>query len=563
MEEADIVVAGGGTTGLIVACRLAKADPTLSIVVLESGIETRNNPLIVNPAMYIHNLFPPSKTAAFYKSRAREELGGRELVIVAGGCLGGGSSINLMVYSRAQMIDFDDWGADGWRGKDMLPFLRNYERFQDTNPGIDKSVHGYEGEISVSAGTYAQRPFQEDFLQACKQLGIPETVDVQDLRTSNAVGRWNKYIDQDTGLRQDVPHRMLYPILDAKDTGLRVLTESRVDRILFEGHKAVGVKYRHGTTDKEIRARRLVVLASGALGTPQILERSGIGGKELLDKLGIPLISDLPGVGTNYQDHNALTYPYKSSASAEETLDGIVSGRLGLEEALEKKNAAPRRHILGWNGFDCVGKLRPTDEEAESFPECLKTLWEKDFKPRAERPLLLMSSLAVYFGDHSNLGESQHFSLGPYTPYPYSRGSVHITDRNPLTPPEFDCGFFDNPADLEKLVWGYKKQREIARRMAHYRGPLQTGHPSFPAGSKAGFDAIDEASREQGHAVPITYSEEDNEAIRAFLRNNISTTWHSMGTCAMKPREERGVVDKDLDVYGVEQLKIAGKFSFF
>lgn len=108
----------------MVASRLAKADPSLSIVVLESGIDTRDNPLIVNPALFIHNILPDSKFATFYKSKERESVAGRELVIPTGGSLGGGSSINFMVYSRPQKIDFDDWETEGWSGDDMVPIFK-------------------------------------------------------------------------------------------------------------------------------------------------------------------------------------------------------------------------------------------------------------------------------------------------------------------------------------------------------------------------------------------------------------------------------------------------------
>jgi choline dehydrogenase-like flavoprotein len=114
----------GGTTGLVVATRLARANPKLSIVVLEQGANTRNDPQIINPALYLTNIAPNSQTATFHKSEAAEEVAGREAIVPSGKCLGGGSAINFMVYSRPQSIDFDDWKTDGWRGSDMVPFLR-------------------------------------------------------------------------------------------------------------------------------------------------------------------------------------------------------------------------------------------------------------------------------------------------------------------------------------------------------------------------------------------------------------------------------------------------------
>lgn len=310
-----------------------------------------------------------------------------------------------------------------------------------------------------------------------------------------------------------------------------------------------------------ITARKLVVLAGGALGSPQILERSGVGEEKLLSSLNIPVVSDLPGVGSNYQDHNVVFYPFKSSASKEESLDGIISGRLTLEEALKEKGRGYDRYLLGWNGADCVGKLRPSKADVETFPPSLREAWERDFKPRVERPLMLFSIIAGYPGDQSNIEPGQHFVAGPYTPYPYSRGSIHITSKSPYDTPTFNCGYLSNPVDLEKLVWGYKLSRDLVRRMSHYQGPLDgvSGHPTFPPGSKADYDYVDKQSALKGYPIPITYTEEDDNAIRQFIRENVHTTWHSIGTCAMKPREQGGVVDKDLNVYGVTGLKIVGK----
>jgi alcohol oxidase len=286
------------------------------------------------------------------------------------------------------------------------------------------------------------------------------------------------WIDRDTGLRQDVAHCLLFPLLDQGNTRLQVATDISVNRILFDNKRATGVEYTiNGSNPATVKARRLVVLASGALGSPQVLERSGVGDKTLLSKLGIPVTSDLPGVGSNYQDHNVIFYPYKSSAGVEETIDGVVSGRLTLEEGLKQRQANPARNAIGWNGLDCVGKLRPS--EVTSLHPTLQKAWEEDFKPLPEKPLMLIATIAGYVGDHSGIDVGQYFSCGPYTPYPYSRGSIHITGRSVTDKPDFDCGFLSDPVDLEKLVWGYKLQREITRRMTHYRGPLTDGHPNF------------------------------------------------------------------------------------
>ena len=336
-------------------------------------------------------------------------------------------------------------------------------------------------------------------------------------------------------------------------------------RILFDtDNKATGVEYlpagsESTATPSVVKANKLVVVASGALGSPLVLERSGVGDKERLSKLDINVISDLSGVGTNYQDHNVVFYPYRSAAAASQTLDGILSGRLTLDAAAQEKAANPSRYVLGWNGFEGCGKVRPSaQDEALLGPE-LRALWERDYKPRPTRPLMLTSVLAGFVGDHSAFAPAQHFSMGPYTPYPYSRGSIHITGRSVADDPDFDAGFLTHLADVQKLVWGYKQQRDVARRMAHYRGALEVGHPVFAEGSKAGFAYVDERDRKSGKVEPIEYSKEDDEAIELFIRQNVGTAWHSMGTCAMKPREEGGVVDGRLNVFGVQRLKVVGK----
>lgn len=371
-------------------------------------------------------------------------------------------------------------------------------------------------------------------------------------------------MDKYTGQRQDVPHRVLFPLLEDGSTKLSVATETKVCRILLDGQKrATGVEYIHNSetachSPQVIRARRMVLLASGALGSPQILERSGIGGESLLSSLNIPVKSDLPGIG-DYQDHNGIFFPYRSTAATDESLDGLLSGRLSLDEAIKLKESNPEKNILGWNGLECFGKIRPSAKEISNFHPCLKAAWEADFRDCPEKPLMMISTIAGYTGDQSSVDPRQYFSCGPFTPYPYSRGSIHITGQSAFDPYDFDCGFLSHRADLEKLVWGYKVQREIARRMRHYDGPLLEGHPTFPPGSKADYKTVDEESAAKGYPVPIIYTEDDEESIRYFISQNMHTTWHSLGTCAMKPREDGGVVDNDLNVYGVDQLKVVGE----
>lgn len=166
-----------------------------------------------------------------------------------------------------------------------------------------------------------------------------------------------------------------------------------------------------------------------------------------------------------------------------------------------------------------------------------------------------------FVGDQSALEPGQYVLMGNYTAYPYSRGSIHITGPSTDDPPDFDLGFFSDPGDVDMKthLWAYKRHREFARRTAAYRGEVAIGHPRFPPGSAAAVAVEDDVvvAPEAGHEVrDLVYSAEDDSAIEQYLRESVQTTWHSLGTCKMAPREQMGVVDGDLNVYGVRGLKV-------
>lgn len=176
---------------------------------------------------------------------------------------------------------------------------------------------------------------------------------------------------------------------------------------------------------------------------------------------------------------------------------------------------------------------------------------------------MLCGLVSAFLADPSLVDPGQYVTLGTYTAYPFSRGRIHINSaEDVLTGYDFDTGFLNHRADLKKQLWAYKMQREIARRLPYYRGELELGHPKFPAGSAAALasipiDAADSKPGSIGQNDRIQYSKEDDELIEDWVRGNLNTTWHSMGTCAMQAKEKGGVVDKDLNVYGVQGLKVA------
>ncbi|KAL7800328.1 GMC oxidoreductase domain-containing protein [Trichoderma ceciliae] len=571
--EYDIIFAGGGTAACVVAGRLAKADPNLSILIIEHGKNNLNDPNVVNASRYLYHLTPNSQTSIAYKGNKTADLNGREPIVTTGGLLGGGSSINVAMYTRASGVDYDSWNTEGWDAKSLLHYANKLETYHLDHPAVDKSLHGYDGPINVSFGAYSAKDVQDDILAGAQAVGLPEIPDMQDFKTIGGFSRWLRYVSPD-GKRQDTAHRYVHPLMASGDyPNLHLLVQSKVSRVIFEGNRAVGVEYVPNVSYQPvtnltqrvpsiIRAKRLVVVSAGALGTPLILERSGVGNAKLLKKLDIPVVADLSGVGEEYQDHNLIFYSYKTSLKTEETLDDMYRGQLDFNDAVEKKN--PK---VTWNAVDLAAKLRPTDEEVAQLDQEFQDHWDRDFKEQTTRPLMLLAVISSFLGDHTTLteeqnGPSQYLSIGMYTGYPYSRGDIHITSKDPEAAPSFNTGFLSKRVDMTKQLWAYKKQREIFRRTNGVVSELPVGHPKFREASKAclrdgrevseSFKTVDE----RRNLPPIEYEEEDDKAIEDYIRSNIETTWHSLGTCKMAPKEKGGVVDNHLNVYGTVGLKL-------
>lgn len=213
----------------------------------------------------------------------------------------------------------------------------------------------------------------------------------------NAFARASRYVSPD-GLRQDTAHVYLHPLLqDGKHPNLHVVVESQVARVIVEEGRAVGVVYRPNpkfqpgdTAERTIRARKLVVVSCGALGTPAVLERSGIGRPGVLSKAGVPVVVENAGVGASYEDHQLMGYAYKTDLEPGHTINGILFGTMTPEGLLKEKSK-----ILGWNAQDASGKVRPTDEEAAALgPEFLEA-WNAHFKNKPDRPLFNMGLLGA------------------------------------------------------------------------------------------------------------------------------------------------------------------------
>ncbi|KAF8556499.1 alcohol oxidase [Imleria badia] len=561
-EVFDIIFAGGGTTACVIAGRLAAADPSLKILIVESGQHSRDLPQHVQPYRYIEHLAPDSTTVSFHVAKPNPHLNGRAAVVPCGRSVGGGSTVNFMAYVRGAASDYDGWAAlgnKGWSFSEVLPLIRKLETF---TPISNRPTHGYSGPICVSAGG-ADFGIGNQLLNVARVYdpARPQVDDNNDFKTANAYSPAYKYIDPVTGKRCDAASRYLYP--HSENPNLKIMVGKRVKRVIIENGRAVGVEY---TTDAisfpgvsselvTVKASKLVVVSGGAFGSPSILERSGIGAPSVLEKKNIPVLVDLPGVGENYQDHLGVCPAFYASDETE-TMNDIWTDPNIIRAHLQEwgRNGTGK---IAHNGAEAMVKVRPTAAQLKSEPE-LQLRWETFFQNNPDKPVGIIASFAGFPLDPSLpmlLGRKLISALGCIF-YPDSIGSVHITNGEDANSPlEFDPDYCSKPSDVAQLSLLYKMTRELVRRMPAYRGEVAAYHPKFPPGSPAACRGTEDPVPTD--APDIVYSDADDEAIVKFIRDTVSTTWHSLGTCAMKPLNQGGVVDARLNVYGVEGLKVA------
>lgn len=564
LDEYDIIFAGAGTAAGVAAGRLAAADPALRILLIESGPHVKDDFKFTQPGHCLSHLRPDNPIWKVHVSNVSEYLGGRPQVVTCAHVVGGGSSVNFTIYNRAVASDFDDWEQEyknpGWGAADIVPLLKKTETYQ-VAPGKD-DVHGYTGPLRVSHGGQFTN-VGRDFLDVARAFdpARAHTDDPNQVYASNAYGRMQKFIDGETGRRSDVAHHYLYNHLQT--TGLEILPGTLVKRVIFEGKRAVGVEYAANpifqpdadkTQLRTVRAKRLVVVSAGTFGSPGILERSGIGAKDVLAKAGVEQVVDLPGVGENYQDHPTAFVPYLASPDTD-TLDGIGRGDPEETSLWHEQWLKDGKGLLAHNGLDAAIKLRPNEAELKEIGPAFEQRWKDYFVDKPDKPVLFLCAMAMFIGDPTSVPPRKYFSMGYFLAYPKATGHVHITSADDLTAPlDFETAYGKAPEDMAVLKFGYKRGREFARRMACYAGEYTLNHPAFAA--TGGAACASDVQPVPADAPPLVYTAEDDAALEDYIRKFVVTAWHFMGTCAMKPREEGGVVDADLNVYGVEGLKV-------
>jgi len=496
----DFIVTGAGSAGCVLAARLSESGRHRVLLLEAGGKDTY--PWIHIPLGYAKTFVNP-RVNWMYDSEPEPNLNDRIMYQPRGKVLGGTSSINGMVYMRGNHADYDEWrqrGCEGWDWESVLPYFRKAE---DNERGAD-DLHGSGGPLHVSDQPY-KWPIAERMLQACIEAGIPPNPDFNGAKQEGC-----GYYQTTTKDRRRWSTAVAYLRPARKRANLVVRTNAHATRVLVENGRAVGVEFRTQRGLETARARSDVIVSGGAYGSPQLLLLSGIGPAQHLHDMGVAVVHDLPGVGSNLHDHfnSYCTYRISESISLNElNYSTWRKVKAGVQYAMNRSGP------MSGNGL-YVGAFVKSDKALE-------------------RPDLQINLFAWSTVERTRAGIVSHpfpgFSLSPVHLRPEGRGTVRLKSPDPLAPPEIRFNFLRSDYDIRALIIGMRICRNIARQNA-LRGLVMS--ETLPG-------------------LNVSTDEQLTADIRARGVSNL----HPVGSCGMG-HGPNAVVDPRLRVHGIRGLRV-------
>lgn len=503
-EAFDFVVVGGGTAGCALAARLSE-HPGHRVCLVEAGGSGKSLYVDIPGAIVMAQRSPELNWR--FQSVPQGNLNGRRIPYPRGRGLGGSALINGMVYFRGHPRDYDDWaasGAPGWSYREVLPYFCKSEDNESFEPSV---YHGRGGPIRIRNISRPNR-LNFAFFDALKSLGYKARTD---LNGADSEGMGLRQVAIRGGVRETTARALLYPAM--KRPNLTVLTGAQATRVLLDGRRASGVEARTASGMVTVKARREVVLTSGAIQSPQLLMLSGIGDGEHLQSVGIEVRHHLPGVGRNLHDHMASPV----HMSTEDPASYGISWR-----AMPRNLANVAEYALFKSG-----PLANNIFESAAF---VKTL------PGLDRPdvqLVFQSARRPAPSFPFPIGHG--YAISPVGLYPRSRGRLTLASADPFVPPLIDPNLLSDPADVEPLVRGLRLVRQVfaAPAFAAYR------------------------SQEMAPGAAV----QSDEELVAYIRAQAYTVHHPVSTCRMGT-DAMAVADPELRVSGLEGLRVADASIF-
>jgi choline dehydrogenase-like flavoprotein len=497
--KADYVIIGAGSAGCVLANRLTE-DPTVKVLLIEAGGRDWS-PYIHVPAGFMKMLDHPTLTWG-YHAEPDPGTAGRAILYPRGRVLGGSSSINGLIYVRGQPEDFDHWaqlGNRGWGWDEVLPFFKKAENWE----GGETDVRGRSGPLFTSK--MDQPPLCAAVIEAGKEIGLEYREDVNDLPpgAGDSIG----WCQQTRGGRRRASTARTYLRPALKRPNLQLITSALVHRVLFDGKRATGVEFSRGGAVERADAEREVILSAGAVGSPHILQLSGVGAPEHLSRVGIPVHHALPGVGQNLQDHYIarISYPVTGMPTVNERSRGVaLCGEI-------VRYLVTGKGILTYSASLAAASVKVLEESATPDVQC--SIAPGSFKD----------------GQIGELDDFPGITAGAWQMRPLSRGYVEAKSNDPREAPAINPRYLSEQTDRRAIIGGLRFVRRLfaAPALAKYVGAeIQPG----------------------AHIA-------SDEELLDYARQKGSTVYHATCTCKMGS-DQMAVVDDQLRVHGLERLRV-------